>query len=140
MFRRPFFKRKVSVAPIEAADLVKVWVMLGLKQVPPLAPGAEETPPEPADRKSTSKNVRDLRKPASVRALVDFANCHLDGWFDATHTPIGTATAIFYVQNTPVAVFSSGRNFFLRGQFPASKVLLATNSELLEFDRLLHIA
>ena len=129
-------KEKVSAAPLESADLVKVFVNLTSRPVPSFQPGADET----LDRKTgTSTHVKNLRDPVAIQELLHFVNDHLDGWYEPIHMPIESVSAIFFLENRPVAMFGSGLNFFVRGPFPRSKIILAENHELRDFDRLVGV-
>jgi hypothetical protein len=126
----------VSATPLESADLVKVFVDLTSRPVPSFQPGADET----LDRQTgTSTHVKNLRDPVAIQKLLRFVNDHLDGWYEPMHMPIESVDAIFFLENRPVAMFGSGLNFFVRGQFPGSKIILAEKHELRDFDQLLDI-
>jgi hypothetical protein len=104
--------------------------------VPSFQPDADET----LDRETgTSTHVKNLRDPIAIQKLLRFVNDHLDGWYELMHMPIESVNAIFFLENRPVAMFGSGLNFFVRGQFPRSKIIIAENHELRDFDRLLDI-
>jgi hypothetical protein len=66
-----------------------------------------------------------LRNPEVIQALLHFVNGRLDGWFDPTDTPVPDVQAIFYSQERSIGLFASGKNFFMRGQFPASAIVIA---------------
>jgi hypothetical protein len=135
---RSFFsaKEKVSAPQIESADFVKVFVNLARRPVSSFQPGADET----LDRQTgTSTLIKNLRDPVAIQKLLRFVNDHLDGWYKPMHMPIESVDAIFFLENRPVAMFGSGLNFFVRGQFPGSKIILAEKHELRNFDQLLDI-
>lgn len=92
------------------------------------------------EKLGTRTHVRNLCDPVVIQELLHFVNDHLDGWYEPMHMPVESVSAIFFLEDRPVAMFGSGLNFFVRGQFPRSNILLAENHDLRDFDRLIQIA
>ena len=136
--------RGQSALPIGPADLVQVAADVHRRPVPPLPAGSNETPTSAycggKPQWCSLTHVRDLRDPTVIGALTTFVNSYLLGLYDPWYgMPIGDVETYFFAEQRRIGTFGSGSNFFSRGAFPQSRVISASEVQIEEFHKLVHL-